>query len=239
MTPFVYLHSSMGEHWGPPFLDPLKDRFEVICPVQPGFGEDGGIDQIDDIEDLAFHYAEVLKGHERFHLAGTSTGGWIAAEFAVRWPEKIASLTLISAVGIWVDDYPIAPMWGIQREELAVLFFANQQHPLAQMIRSIDLDDPPPEEVLLPFINQQTAIAKIAWNPYMHNPKLARRLHRINSPALLIWGQDDRLVTPEYGKRYAELIPNARFETVPGGHMAALESPQMVGEVISDFARTV
>lgn len=235
MTPLIYLHSSMGEHWGPPFLDPIKERFEVICPVQPGFGEDGGIDEIDDIEDLAFYYADLLDKHERVHLAGTSTGGWIAAEVAVRWPQKIESLTLMSPVGIWVDEYPIAPMWGIQREELAELLFADQQHPLAQMIRSIDLDNPPPEEVMLPFINQQTAIAKIAWNPYMHNRKLARRLHRIKSPTLLIWGQDDRMVSPEYGKRYAELIPGSRLETVPGGHMAALESPEKVGQLISTF----
>lgn len=235
MIPFVYLHSSMGEHWGPPFLEQINERLEVIYPIQPGFGGDASIDQIDDIEDLAFHYADVLARYERVHLAGTSTGGWIAAEIAVRWPEKIESLTLLSAVGIWVDAYPIAPMWGIQREELAELLFSDQQHPLAQMIRSIDLDDPPPEEVMLPFINQQTAIAKIAWNPYMHNPKLARRLHRINSPTLLIWGQDDRMVSPEYGRRFAELIPGARFETVPGGHMAALESPKEVAEKMAGF----
>jgi pimeloyl-ACP methyl ester carboxylesterase len=235
--PFLYLHSSIGEFWMPEFLDNIKSRMEVICPAQPGFGESSGLEEIDDIEDLAFHYSDLLAvlGGGTVHLAGSSLGGWIAAEIAVRWPERVRALVLIDPVGIWVDDYPIAPMWGLERDELPALLFSEPDHPIAEMMRSIDLDNPPPEEVLLPFIMSQTATAKIGWDPYLHNPKLARRLHRISCPTLVIWGELDRLVPLEYGKRYAELIPGAEFRTVPAGHMSALENPEAVSRLIDEF----
>jgi pimeloyl-ACP methyl ester carboxylesterase len=238
---FVYLHSSVGDHWMPEFLSELPGDMEIICPAAPGFGESNGLEEIDDIEDLAFHYSDLFTelGVGTFHLSGSSLGGWLAAEIAVRWPERLKTLTLIDSVGIWVDDSPIAPMWGIERDELAGLFFLNQDHPLAELIRSVDLDNPPPDEVLLPFIMQQTATAKIGWDPYLHNPKLASRLHRISCPTMLLWGEVDRLVSVDYGKRFAELIPKSKFETLSGGHLLALEQPQQVGRLISEFIRSL
>jgi pimeloyl-ACP methyl ester carboxylesterase len=234
---FFFLHSSIGEYWMPEFLNTLRSRMEVICPAQPGFGESSGLEEIDDMDDLAFHYSDLIRavGGERVHIAGSSIGGWLAAEIAVRWPERLRSLVLIDPVGIWIDDYPIAPIWGVERDELATLMFSNQDHPIAEMIRSIDLDNPPPEEVLLPFIMSQTATAKVGWDPYLHNPKLSRRLHRISCPTLIVWGDLDRVVPIEYGKRYAELIPGADFRTVSAGHMAALENPDEVSGLIDEF----
>jgi pimeloyl-ACP methyl ester carboxylesterase len=60
----------------------------------------------------------------------------------------------------------------------------------------------------------------------MFNPQLKHRLHRINTPALVLWGESDRIVTPDYGRHYASLIPGAVFETIPeAGHHPELEQP--------------
>lgn len=236
------MHSSLGEVWMPEFLTDVSARREVFLPAHPGFGESTGMEEIADIEDLAFHYCdfmdEILGVGTPVDLVGVSFGGWIAAEVAVRWPERLRSLTLIDPVGIWVPEHPISPIWGIERDEMARLLFEDLEHPLARMILAVDLDDPPPEEVLLPFISSQAATAKIAWNPYMHNPKLAGRLRRIKAPTLFVWGENDRLVSPQYGERYASLIPGARFETVPGGHMCCLERPGEVGGLLDNFIPT-
>ncbi|MGH2812432.1 MAG: alpha/beta fold hydrolase [Actinomycetota bacterium] len=232
--PLVYLHSAMGDFWMPEFLEKVAEHYEVLCPAHPGFGDSTGMEEIADIEDLAFHYADVFDelGLWPLHLVGASLGGWIAAEIAVRWPDKLRSLTLIDAVGIWVDETPLAPMWGVQPEQLVDMLFADRSHPIAQLILSIDIDDPPPEEILLPFINQQAATAKVGWDPYLHNPKLAARLARIKCPTLVIWGEQDGLAPVEYGKRYAALIPGARFEVIPGGHLAILEQPDLVSRLL-------
>ena len=89
--PFVYLHSTLGEstRWLP-FHQAWTKHFTVYSPLHPGFGKSGGFDDVNTIEDMAFHYVELFDalGLEQVCLGGISLGGWIAAEFAVRWPER-------------------------------------------------------------------------------------------------------------------------------------------------------
>src|SRR5579885_1858091 len=90
--PLLYLHGSGGEWmiWLP-FNDGLSKHYTVIAPMHPGFGESEGLDQTDGMEDLIFHYLDFLQAMEleKVNLVGTSLGGWIALEFAMRYPEKI------------------------------------------------------------------------------------------------------------------------------------------------------
>src|SRR5687768_13973685 len=112
--PFVYLHSSLGEsmRWLP-FHQGWAGSFEVYSPVHPGFGASGGFEHIHSIEDMAFHYVELFDelGLGRFILGGVSLGGWIAAEFAVRWPERVLGLWLSGTPGLWVDDQPLPDLF--------------------------------------------------------------------------------------------------------------------------------
>ena len=72
----------------------------------------------------------------------------------------------------------------------------------------------------------------------MHDPKLKDRLHRIKVPTLMLWGEADRIATPDYGRRYAALVPGARFEIIPGaGHFPHLERPAVVHEHLAGFLR--
>ncbi|MGH6981178.1 MAG: alpha/beta fold hydrolase [Stellaceae bacterium] len=71
----------------------------------------------------------------------------------------------------------------------------------------------------------------------MNNPKLKGRLHRIQIPALILWGDSDRIVTTDYGRRFAELIPGAAFDLVPGaGHFPHIEQPLAAADKIAAFA---
>ena len=104
--PFVYLHSTLGEslRWLP-FHDAWARHFTVYSPMHPGFGGSGGLEDIERIEDMAFHYVELFDalGLNEIVLGGVSLGGWIAAEIAVRWPERLKCLWIASAPGLWVD----------------------------------------------------------------------------------------------------------------------------------------
>src|SRR5437660_10994538 len=118
-TPFVYLHSTLGESslWLP-FYQSWARQFRVLVPTHPGFGKSAGIDQISTIEDMAFHYIELFDalGLDEVILGGVSLGGWIAAEFAVRWPERVKRLWLADAPGLWVDEEPHPDLFRAMQE---------------------------------------------------------------------------------------------------------------------------
>src|SRR5437762_2005927 len=193
-TPFVYLHSTLGEAalWLP-FYQAWSKQFRVLVPTHPGFGQSGGFDQIDTIEDMAFHYVELFDalGLDEVVLGGCSLGGWIAAEFAVRWPERVKRLWIADAPGLWVEEEPLPDLFRYlqDRNKLRELLFHDPAGYVAQMV----MQDDPDEEKMLNAYQNMTALARLVWErPY--NPKLARRLARVRRPTLLLWGEGDRLV---------------------------------------------
>ena len=82
------------------------------------------------------------------------------------------------------------------------------------------------DEALTVYARNREALCLYAWHPYMYNPQLPRWLGRIKVPTLLLWGESDRVVTPDYGRAYSRLIPGSRFELIearraPSGNRAA------------------
>src|SRR3954468_13007612 len=100
--PVVFLHGAGGHTGWMAFLDELAGHFAVFAPEHPGFGKSDDPPWLDEIADLAYFHLDLLQalGLERVHLIGTSLGGWVAAEMAVRSTARLASLTLVGAVGI-------------------------------------------------------------------------------------------------------------------------------------------
>ena len=75
-----------------------------------------------------------------------------------------------------------------------------------------------------------------AWSPYMYDPKLAGRLHRIRVPTLVLWGASDRIVSPDYGRAYSTLIAGAQFELIEdAGHYPHIERPDLFTRKIVEF----
>ena len=133
--PLLYLHSAMGEVDWLPHLVALSERYELHIPAHPGFKSSIGIEHIRDIEDMAYHYLAYLdgKGWDAVDIVGLSLGGWIAAEIAARWPERVSKLVLTDAVGVWIPDRPIADIFATrfdQPEKLVNLFFYDDQCPI-------------------------------------------------------------------------------------------------------------
>ena len=91
------------------------------------------------------------------------------------------------------------------------------------------------DEQLKIVAGNRVALSLYGWDPYLHNPKLRHRLHRIKVPTLFIWGASDRLVTPDYGKAYCGMIPGARMTVVErAGHAPHVEQPDaFVAHVMS------
>ncbi|HUE27565.1 MAG TPA: alpha/beta fold hydrolase, partial [Solirubrobacteraceae bacterium] len=80
-------------------------------------------------------------------------------------------------------------------------------------------------------------LAVYAREPYMHDPKLRRRLALVPTPVAVLWGVSDRIAPEPYGRAYADSFPHARFEPIrEAGHLPHLEQPQQVLEAIRRFA---
>jgi pimeloyl-ACP methyl ester carboxylesterase len=233
--PFVYLHSTLDESfmWFP-FYQAWAKQFRVLVPTHPGFGESQGFEQIDSIEDMAFHYIELLDalGLERVILGGASLGGWIAAEVAVRWPERVEKLWLSGAPGLKCD----APHGNLfrdmgERDKLRQLLFHDPRSHMAELV----IADNPSVEKMLRAYQSLTVLARLVWErPY--NPKLAGRLHRVQCPVLLLWGDDDKLVPPAYAEAYRAHLPNARVQLIPAcGHLPMFEKEAEFVAAVANF----
>ena len=224
--PLVYLHSAGGETLWLPFHEELARHFEVFAPAHPGFDTSDGLSKIDSIEDLVFHYLDFfdVMGWERVNVVGLSMGGWIAAELATRHSHRLKKLVLVDAAGLHVDGAPYGPLWeyGREPEKLRPWLFADPDSFLAKML-VMPLADMP-EPLLMMQLKAAEAAARVMWNPYLHNPKLRGRLHRVRVPTLVMWGDRDRLIPPAHGRAYAEGIPNARLVTIEAcGHLPIFE----------------
>ncbi|HEX2039027.1 MAG TPA: alpha/beta hydrolase [Acidimicrobiales bacterium] len=238
--PLVYLHSAVGEGEGFVLLDRLAQHVDVVAPMFPGYGESEGIERIDDMEDVAFHLLDVWDrlGLDAPAVVGNSLGGWMALELAVRHPERVSALVLVNPVGLHIEGAPIKDVFGRSPAELAGDFFADPEHPMAQTMRMLSelRSSDVPFDVVRPLYQTMSATARLAWDPYLHNPKLAKRLHRVNAPTLIVRGAQDTLVPRAHAEAYASAIAGARLvEVERAAHLLAVERPDELARLVVDF----
>lgn len=232
--PLLLLHGGSGPLDQLPFFARMTETFEVIAPTHPGFGGTPIPEHFDSLDDLVYLYLDLLDALElrEVILLGFSMGGWAAAEIAVRNTARLAKLILVDAVGIKPSDREtrdIADVFGLPAPEVTRLLFHDPAKGpnLAAMT----------EEQHTALAADRIALALYTWEPYMHNPKLKHRLHRINVPTLLLWGDSDGLVSVEYAEAYRALIPDATLVVIPAaGHMPQIEQPDLFVEYVLAFA---
>jgi pimeloyl-ACP methyl ester carboxylesterase len=215
-----------------PVLELLSEQARVIAPTHPGFGSQPAPRELTTIDDLAYLYLDLLDTLDLRDvvIVGVSLGGWIAAEMAVKSTARTGALVLANAVGIKPgsrETRDIADIYAITDKQLAELVWAEPAR-MAHNPKTL------PESDLIAMARSRESTGRYAWSPYMHNPKLKGRLHRIRVPTLVLWGATDRVTTTDYGRAYAAAIPGARFETIDGaGHFPHLEQPQSFAKAVS------
>ncbi len=232
--PLLFLHGAGGFRPGPAFLDLLGRHRRVIAPSHPGFGLSGLADWMDRPDDIAHLYWELLDhlGLDRVDIVGTSFGGWIAAEMATMQPQRLRRLVLVAPAGVKTgsrDELDIPDMFATPADAIQRMLYVD---PDKFRVDPATMTD---EELRIMLRNRES-FALFAWEPYLHNPKLPHRLHRVTCPTLFLRGAHDGLISAEYVSRYTALLPNARIITLPNAaHVPQLESPETFATAVLSF----
>lgn len=231
--PMLVLHGAGGSLAKAPFMAKLAERHAIWAPTHPGFHGSPLPDHFDHIDDLAYLYLDLLDAHglQDVTVMGFSFGGWIAAEMAIKTTARIGRVILVDAVGIKVSDRTtrdIVDIFALHPMEANKLVWHDQS-------RVPDLSKLSDAEFTAMAKNRE-GITVYGWEPYLHDPKLARRLHRIKVPTMVIWGENDRLVSADYGRKYASLIPGAKFVGIPQcGHLPQMEQTEAFMKHVTSF----
>jgi pimeloyl-ACP methyl ester carboxylesterase len=228
----MYLHGAAGVPPWLPFFAALAGKHGVLLPEHPGFGDSDNPPWIRNIGDVAMYYLDFIDAlpAERVHLVGHSLGGWIAAELAVRNCSRIASLSLIAPAGVRVKGVPSGDSFIWAPDELARNLFHNQSF-AEQMIAQV-----PSEQDADRALTNRFMAAKLGWEPRWFNPSLERWLHRIQVPAFVLWGREDKIMPSAYAKVWQERLPDARIEILPEcGHLPFVEKGAGVAQSILAF----
>jgi pimeloyl-ACP methyl ester carboxylesterase len=234
--PLLFLHG--GDYFAQhrEFFDKLARHWLVVVPRHPGFGNSERPDGFRTVHDLAYLYLDLLQRQDfgRATLVGSSFGGWIALEMCVRCLERIDRLVLINSVGVKFggrEERDIADIYALPTGELLRRSFFDPARVAPDYARLAD-------DELGGVARDRQATALYGWRPYMHDPGLRQWLHRVRVPTLVVWGENDGIVTPDYGRKLCRSLPDARFEPIPqAGHYPQLERPDEVADAIERFAR--
>jgi pimeloyl-ACP methyl ester carboxylesterase len=234
-TPLLLVH---GMDTVPPkarFLDLLGRNAEIIAPSSPGFGNTKRPKDFDTVYDPVHFYLAVLDElpYEKVALVGLSFGGWLAAEVATACSHKISKLILVDPVGIKLGTPTERDILDVFNVNPAEVRRCSWHDPA----KAPDYDAMSDEELVICARNRE-ALCLYAWHPLLYNPRLKHWLGHIRVPTLVLWGASDRLVTPDYGRAYAGLIPGARFELIAdAGHHPELEQPERFAERVAAFLK--
>jgi pimeloyl-ACP methyl ester carboxylesterase len=234
--PLLFLHGAGGLWDWPPFLESLARSFRVVAPEHPGFGRSTGLEHLDDVVDLALYYTEFIDAMklEQPYIIGHSLGGMIAAEVAAIAPDLASKLVLLAPVGLWLDEHPVLDFFAATPEELTAAIFHDPGSAVARDLMAVPADPEARQEAMLKRTQNLTAAGKFLWP--LPDKGLKKRIHRIVTPTLLLWGASDRLVPPIYGEEFLQRIDGARLITFKGAsHMLPFEKPDECMEAIIDF----
>jgi pimeloyl-ACP methyl ester carboxylesterase len=199
--------------------------------THPGFDGEPRPDRFARIDDLVLAHLTLIERLElkSVVVVGSSMGGWIAAEMALRSSPRIAGIVLIDAVGIDTGspERPIVDPMKVPRAELPAMSFHDPKKFFVV---------PSSPEAAATMAENQRALRVYAGEA-LHDPTLRPRLGAISTPSLVIWGESDRIVDVDYGRRFAQSIPGSRFEVVrEAAHFPHIERLEDTARLIGDFA---
>lgn len=237
--PLLFLHGAGGLRGWDRFLADLAQQFTVYAPAHPGFESSTGLEHLDDLLDLVVYYNDFLDAlHlDAVHVVGHSMGGMIAAELAALSPHRVRRLVLVNAVGLWLEQQPVADFFAMTPDQLAVALWHDPNSEVARAMMAMPQDEKAQLEAYLLRMQHLSAAGKFLWP--IPDKGLKKRIHRINAPTLILWGQSDGLTPVAYAQEFQQRIAGARVSIMPRcGHMPMYEDPAAFVSTVATFLKS-
>ena len=230
--PVLVLHHETGTLDRLPFYDALAERYDVLVPHHPGYSRSPRPEWMRSVRDIAVVYRSLLselKVKDAI-LVGLGFGGWIAAEMASMAPTDLSKLVLVGAMGI---KPPVGDIL-----DLAITGYIDYARAGFHDQKAFDKvygAEPSGDQLEMWDVCREMSF-RIAWKPYMYSQTLPHLLRSVRVPALVVWGDEDKVVPPSAAKSYVEALPNARLQVVKGcGHCVDMEQPEALAKLVTEF----
>jgi pimeloyl-ACP methyl ester carboxylesterase len=235
--PLVYLHAAGGPIWDP-FVEWLTERYTVYAPHHPGTGETAreSIYSVESLWDLILIYDELLDALNlpSVPLIGTSFGGMMACELAAHRPDRVTKMVLLDPIGLWREDAPVAQYMLMPPEKLVATLYKHLDSEPVQAALKMPDDPKQAAVVTADLVWALGATGKFVWP--IPDKGLKKRLHRVKAPTLIVWGEDDALVSSIYAKEFAARIANAKVEIIKDcGHVPQVERLDILKPLVTKF----
>ncbi|MDX2006751.1 MAG: alpha/beta hydrolase [Meiothermus sp.] len=249
--PCLVMHGGLGcDHtYMHPWMDALGDTFELTYYDHRGNGRSGR----PPVETLSFAQfaadADALRahlGHEKIAVMGSSYGGFIAQEYAIRYPERVSLLVLMDT----------APAFDYKDD---VLFHARRKGATPEMLEALESLNPSTDQEMadmmhligpLYYYRYDAALDTAAMGKTLYCGSAAKRgfellegwstldrLSGVRAPTLVLVGRDDYITPPQQSERIRDRIPGAELVVFEqSGHMPHLEEPEAFFAAIRGWA---
>lgn len=237
--PLVFLHSAGGFYWDD-FLDELSNHYKVYAPYFPGTapGRPNDIEVLDNLWDTVIAYEDMLDALKikKYRLMGHSFGGLLASELAAQRPKAVEKLVLIAPVGLWREDAPYS-VWdwcSKDFDEIHDVLFYDRNHPSVVKRMTPPEKQREADQWTINFIWTLGCTGKVIWP--IPDKGLRKRIHRIQAPSLVVWGENDKLIPPAYAESFAQSLNDSEVFMLPQcGHEPPLEQAERLGEKVKTF----
>lgn len=223
----VYFHPAAGLYWDK-FLDQLAQSYTVYAPELPGTtpGDPYAIHKITTYTDLLLIYEEVIRKLDLKDAVaiGSSMGGMIACDLASYFQNIFSRLVCLAPCGLWREDAPvgIADLYASAPEDFPAFLFNDPSIPSAQAMFALPED---PENIPMHVAQSVWSLGcagKFLWPFPDHD--LRSRLHRVSIPTLVLWGEDDKVVSSVYAEDFGAGINNCEVRIYADcGHIPQME----------------
>jgi len=220
-VPLVHLHGAGGLRLTPGH-DLLSRQFRMIAFEMPGFGQSPDNTRTQNMPELAATMAKAVEklGIASFNLMGTSFGGKTALWLALQQRERVLALVLEAPAAIRREG--AAPPSG-SPEEMARRLYAHPERL-------------PPMPAPDPAVQAKTRKLVARLRGPDRDADLEPQLRDLATPTLVLFGTVDRVIPPEMGHLYKELMPNCHLVFVyDAGHAISTDRPEAFTEVVTDF----
>ncbi|QXJ21129.1 alpha/beta hydrolase [Actinomadura graeca] len=235
----LYLHGAGLTRQWLPLYEELARSFDVVVPEHPGFGDTALPSHIRTFDDLVLHYDALVRDlglDGEIHLVGHSMGGWLAADLAVTYPTRFATLTLMAPMGLRAPhSTPADPFrWSPEQADHHVFSGVAEKY-LDFLVQEGGVED------YIHEYGESIPFARLTWNP-RYDVRLEHRLARVQAPTRVIHFADDNFIPRELSARYAELVPGAGLVVLdgaggePASHVSIVQQPAAIAALIAEHA---